>query len=348
MNKKCAIFCASSLDPQHRYEARVKRLIDLIAQKFDVIYGGANVGYMLTVAKQVKESKGKLIGIMPTFLMKKELRFPQCDEWIETPDMNTRKQKIFEMADVFLALPGGVGTYEEVIDFLSWKHIGLLNKRIVLANFDGYFDPLVAQIKRGIEDSFISPSLINQFLVSDNPMEIVNYLSFNETDEMWDIYNSDRQVLAKVVSRKDAMTLKEGEYHLVVYLIIRDGKKVLLQQRSLNKESDAGIWDLTKGSVLAFETSQNALIREVKEELNLDLSNLDLKIKYQMTKGHSHRDFYELDKSELDFSQVKIDETELSEIKFLSLEEVQQLINEGKCHFDQALLNVLFPWRLTL
>lgn len=322
-SKKCAVFCASSFDPQKKYLKEIQELIRALSKKFQIVYGGSNTGYMKAVAQEVIDNKGYLIGVMPKFLEWKELRFNACHEWIETLNMNDRKEKIIEMSDFFVALPGGVGTYEEVIDVLSWKHIGLINKPLVLYNLNNFFDGLIIQIDKGIEDGFILESLKSSFLVSEQVDEIMNYLLSESQDEQWDILDENRKLSAKVINAKNANQLKPNEFHLKVNLIVRNNDKILLLK--------TGNYELVETTVRSFETSRDALNRLAKEKLNLNLNNIYLEIVHQETSNQTHIDYYEINNLTIEGYQ------------YYSFEEVLEFSRLNQINLNPLRMTLLFP-----
>lgn len=329
MDKKCAIFSASSMDNKKRYVKRNNELIKRLVNHFTIVYGGANTGYMLEVANTVKENQGKLIGVMPTFLKPKELRYENCDEWFETDSMSSRKDQIISMSDCFVALPGGLGTYEEVMDVLSWMHIGLVSKPLVLYNLDNFYEGLLEQIFRGIDDQMISPAFLDSFLVSDDIDEICAFLNQQEEDELLDVYDKNRQLTGRVIKRKnrDQLILNE-QFNWVAYLVIKNkNNEVLLQKRNSQKKVFPGQWDLTGGAILASEHSLNAIMRETKEELGLDLSLVNgVYLKHQATIDKSHYDVYEwVVDEDFDDSLLKLQRDEVDEVKWFNYQMVNDL-----------------------
>lgn len=323
MNKnKCAIFCASSIDPNQRYLSRVKELVNLLSKEYDIVYGGSNTGYMKAVAQQVIDSQGTLIGIMPKFLEWKELRFEACHQWIETDSMNSRKEKMIELSDVFVALPGGVGTYEEVIDVISWKHIGLLDKPIVLVNYDNYFLGLESQINRGIEDGFILESIKESILFSDNNEDIMEFLQSYQSQAPLILMDEHRNKMAKVISVTNIQSLKNNEYYLVAKLILKKNDEVLLEKDEFNN------WSLPGKAVGAYETSKEVITQ---------LINLDLNLSYQSTINQVHTDYYLVD---AESQNLKID---MSNKEWFNYNEVVKLIESNVCDLKMSQLAILFP-----
>lgn len=108
-----------------------------------LVYGGGNVGLMGTIAKTVIDNGGLVTGIIPEFLKAREILFEDADETIVVPDMHTRKMLMFEKSDGFIALPGGVGTLEELVEQLTWSQLGQHDKPVIIANINGFWDPLL-------------------------------------------------------------------------------------------------------------------------------------------------------------------------------------------------------------
>jgi uncharacterized protein (TIGR00730 family) len=121
-----------------------------------LVYGGGSVGMMGAVARAVLEHGGNVTGIIPDFLVKKEVMMPLKD-LIITPDMHERKRLMFEHSDAFVALPGGVGTLEELVEQLTWKQLGRHAKPVLLADIDGFWEPLFALLSHMQETEFIRP-----------------------------------------------------------------------------------------------------------------------------------------------------------------------------------------------
>lgn len=141
-----------------------------------LVYGGGTKGIMGAVASGVLSGGGRVTGIIPEFLMDMEATrhsLGQLSELIVTPDMHERKHKMFERADAFVTLPGGIGTLEEIIEIMTWAQLGRHRKPIVFVNIDGFWDPLLKLIHHMAESGFIHTAHLVQPLVIDNPEEIV-------------------------------------------------------------------------------------------------------------------------------------------------------------------------------
>lgn len=139
----------------------------------ELVYGGGGLGLMGTVARSVIESGGRVTGIIPQFLVDREKMLESAQEHIVTEDMHERKRLMFERADAFVALPGGVGTLEELVEQLTWAQLGRHHKPIVIANLHGYWDPLVAMLEHMTAHNFIRESLWVPYLVAERAEDIL-------------------------------------------------------------------------------------------------------------------------------------------------------------------------------
>lgn len=130
----------------------------LARRGFSFVYGGGHVGLMGIVADTALQLGAKVIGIIPEHIKAKEIQHTGLTELHVVPDMHTRKRMMVERADAFVILPGGLGTLDEAFEILTWKKLGLHNKPIIIYNYEGYWDPLLALIDRTLKDGFSQPS----------------------------------------------------------------------------------------------------------------------------------------------------------------------------------------------
>jgi hypothetical protein len=138
-----------------------------------LVYGGGDVGMMGAVADAVRRNGGSVTGIIPEFLLNKERAGVNGDGLIVTADMHERKRKMFEMADAFVAMPGGVGTLEELVEQLTWAQLGRHKKPILIANIKGFWQPLRALLDHMKALDFIRPSMDFKLLVADRVEDIL-------------------------------------------------------------------------------------------------------------------------------------------------------------------------------
>jgi uncharacterized protein (TIGR00730 family) len=141
-----------------------------------LVYGGGSLGMMGAVASSVLDHGGKVTGIIPDFLTTRENALTRVQELIVTPDMHERKRLMFEHSDAFVAMPGGVGTLEELVEQLTWKQLGRHAKPVLLANIDGFWEPLLALFAHMRSTEFIRPSLSFDILKAERVEDILPQL----------------------------------------------------------------------------------------------------------------------------------------------------------------------------
>jgi len=138
-----------------------------------LVYGGGSIGLMGAVATSVLDHGGTVTGIIPDFLTTRENALKRVQEMIVTPDMHERKRLMFERSDAFVALPGGVGTLEELVEQLTWQQLGRHSKPVLLANIDGFWEPLLALLAHMRATEFIRPSLAVDILKAERVEDIL-------------------------------------------------------------------------------------------------------------------------------------------------------------------------------
>lgn len=148
----------------------------LADQGISLVYGGGNVGLMGTVARSVLDHGGYVTGIIPDFLRSREKLLDDVQETVVVPDMHTRKRLMFERADAFVALPGGIGTLEELVEQMTWAQLGQHTKPILMFSPNGFWRPLLALFAHMREQGFIRPGLELNYLVAERVEEIVPML----------------------------------------------------------------------------------------------------------------------------------------------------------------------------
>ena len=156
--KSICVFCGSSAGSNPDFVMAGRKLGKSLAEKqILVVYGGAAVGIMGAVANGALEAGGHVIGVIPAFLSKKEIRHEGLTELITVDSMHQRKQKMAELSDGFIALPGGFGTLEEFCEIVTWAQLGLVTGPVGLLNIDGYFDHLLALFDHMVAQKLLKP-----------------------------------------------------------------------------------------------------------------------------------------------------------------------------------------------
>ncbi len=168
------VYCGSGSGKNPLYAAAAQRFgRDLAEAGVGLVYGGGGLGLMGEVARSVLTNKGHVTGIIPSFLSEKERMLHEVQELIVTEDMHQRKRMMFERSDAFVALPGGVGTLEELVEQLTWSQLGRHNKPIVLANIDGFWNPLCALLDHMREQTFIREGMYVRFITVGRAEDIL-------------------------------------------------------------------------------------------------------------------------------------------------------------------------------
>jgi len=197
INSIC-VFCGSGSGADKHYQQAAQRLgHDMAKAGMRLVYGGGSLGLMGEVARAVLKNQGTVTGIIPAFLSEKEQMLRDVDELIVTENMHERKALMFEKSDAFVALPGGIGTLEELVEQLTWSQLGRHNKPIILANIDNFWDPLMKLLRHMSGQAFIRPGLEVAFTVVDKPQEIVPAIISAATATANDKAHSDELITAK-------------------------------------------------------------------------------------------------------------------------------------------------------
>ncbi|MDX2288701.1 MAG: TIGR00730 family Rossman fold protein [Hyphomicrobiaceae bacterium] len=168
------VYCGSGLGTNPAYAEAARTLGRGLAEAgIGLVYGGGGLGLMGEVARATIVHGGRVTGIIPQFLTEREHALLDVQDLIVTPDMHTRKQMMFERSDAFVALPGGIGTLEELVEQLTWSQLGRHKKPIVLANIEGYWTPFVELLAHMKADQFIRNGLDVSFVIVERPERIV-------------------------------------------------------------------------------------------------------------------------------------------------------------------------------
>jgi len=172
--KRIGVFCGSSEGSSPLYSEMAIQLGKVLFQhEMELVYGGADLGLMKRVAEAVLGLGGHVIGVIPKFLIEKEIAHWGLTELIMVRDMHERKLKIAELSDGFIALPGGFGTLDESFEMLTWNQLRLHQKPFGILNIDGFFDHLIAFIDRMVNDRFLRSEHRDMILVSHYPEELL-------------------------------------------------------------------------------------------------------------------------------------------------------------------------------
>lgn len=172
--KTVCVYCGSGPGTNPRFVEAARAFGKILAESgIRLVYGGGSIGLMGAVATSVLDHGGKVTGIIPDFLTIRENALRRVQEMIVTPDMHERKRLMFEHSDAFVALPGGVGTLEELVEQLTWQQLGRHSKPVLIANIEGFWEPLLTLLTHMRATQFIRPSLAVDILKAERVEDIL-------------------------------------------------------------------------------------------------------------------------------------------------------------------------------
>ncbi|XP_039032910.1 cytokinin riboside 5'-monophosphate phosphoribohydrolase LOG5-like [Hibiscus syriacus] len=175
--KRVCVFCGSSSGKRNCYrDAALELGQELVSRKLDLVYGGGSVGLMGLVSQEVHRGGGHVLGIIPKTLMNKEITGETVGEVKAVADMHQRKAEMARHSDCFIALPGGYGTLEELLEVTAWAQLGIHDKPVGLVNVDGYYDYLLTFLDKAVEDGFIKPTQRDIIVSAPTAREVVKKL----------------------------------------------------------------------------------------------------------------------------------------------------------------------------
>ncbi|XP_062172230.1 cytokinin riboside 5'-monophosphate phosphoribohydrolase LOG1 [Alnus glutinosa] len=175
--KRICVFCGSSPGKKSSYrDAAIELGRELVSSNIDLVYGGGSVGLMGLISQAVHNGGRHVIGVIPKTLMPREITGEPVGEVKAVADMHQRKAEMARQSDAFIALPGGYGTLEELLEVITWAQLGIHDKPVGLLNVDGYYNSLLSFIDKAVEEDFISPSARHIIVSAPTPKELVKKL----------------------------------------------------------------------------------------------------------------------------------------------------------------------------
>ncbi len=175
--KTICIFCSSSADLSEKIRSQSAEFAALLAKEgFSLLYGGTTCGLMKTVADAHKAAGGRLLGVIPRYMIERGIQHPGLDEAFAAEDLRDRKQAMLDHSDVIVALPGGIGTYDEFFDLLAMKQLKRHDRPMFLFNINGYFEPLMAMLRHSIAEKTVKPEHLDMFKISDTADELTQMI----------------------------------------------------------------------------------------------------------------------------------------------------------------------------
>lgn len=171
------IFCGSASGARKDYADAAVEMGGLICKsQSSLIYGGGNVGLMGIVADEVMRLGGHVIGVIPDFLLQREVAHKGITQLEVVNSMHERKRRMADLADAFIAMPGGWGTLDELAEILTWKQLGLIHASVGLLNTQGYFNPLIQQMQVMVKEEFLQAKNLNELKISESPYQLLKQL----------------------------------------------------------------------------------------------------------------------------------------------------------------------------
>lgn len=187
--KSICVFCGSSPGADPDFTASARQLGKLMGQQgITLVYGGSNIGLMLAIADACLAEGGHVIGVMPQGLIDREVAYTDLKEFHVVESMSIRKEKMAMLSDAFIAMPGGIGTLDEIFEAMSWNQLEIMDKPVALLNTKGFYDQLVSFLDYTVEQKFVRPEHRNNLLVDENPEKLLeaieNFVSL-KVDSKW-------------------------------------------------------------------------------------------------------------------------------------------------------------------
>lgn len=185
--RSLTVYCASSphVEPVF-FDAAAATGKAMAEHGLRLVYGGGGIGLMGVLARSVQHHGGAVTGIIPNSLLEREQGYDGCDELIVVETMQERKRKMMDMGDGFLALAGGLGTWEELLEVITARVVGEHTKPIGLLDTEGYYDPLLELFEHGIEHKFVKPAVLDLMNISADPAEVVAAIIGSEPKDIDD------------------------------------------------------------------------------------------------------------------------------------------------------------------
>lgn len=183
--QRIAVFCGSNVGARPEYVAAAKSLGRVMASRgIGLVYGGSNVGLMAAIADEMQDELGDVVGIIPKALVDREVANTSLDDLRVVGSMHERKALMAELADGFIALPGGIGTLEEFFETWTWAQLGMHRKPCGLLNVAGYFDPLLSFLDRTVEERFVRQAHRDMVVVESDPTAMLDRFAAYEPPQV--------------------------------------------------------------------------------------------------------------------------------------------------------------------
>ena len=186
--KNISVFCGAHLGNNPIYASEAKKIAEVIVEKgMNVVFGGGDVGLMGVVSHTAIDNGGEVLGISLQSLYELELTNPRIQEVVVAKTLLERKDIFMQRSDAFIVLPGGVGSLDELAEVMCSNQLGIINKPIGILNTNGYYDHLLAWMKKAVEEGFVSDANFNELIVSDSCEDLIERVTSEKrpADDDW-------------------------------------------------------------------------------------------------------------------------------------------------------------------
>jgi len=183
--KSIAVFCGSSAGNDGMYSSVSQELARLLAKEgLRLITGGGRVGIMGVIADEMIRHGGSVVGVIPDFLVEKEVAHEGLEEMIVVGSMHERKQKIVQLADAFIALPGGFGTLDEIFEMITWAQLDIHRNACGILNTGGYYSHLIDHISKMVSEGFVNQGYLDMVLIDTDPGNLLKRIISYQAPEL--------------------------------------------------------------------------------------------------------------------------------------------------------------------
>ena len=173
--KKIAVFCGSGVGTRPQYKQVAEQLgEELVKRNIGLVYGGGRIGLMGAIARKVLDLSGRVTGVIPRALFKKEVAFTELSDLRVVNSMHERKSLIHEISDGFIALPGGLGTFEEILEAVTWAQLDYHRKPCGLLNTEKFYDPLIELLHHSVTEQFLQRESLGLLFVENDPAKLLD------------------------------------------------------------------------------------------------------------------------------------------------------------------------------
>ena len=178
MVKSVCVYCGSNIGYNNIYSEIAENFAkEIVKNNLTLIYGGGNVGMMKIISDTVINNGGIVIGIIPEFLNQHHLGNSRITELKIVPDIHTRKKTMFDLSNYFVALPGGLGTFEEILEILTWKQLNLHNKPCALLNINHFYDDFIKMLQKSVDEGFMKQKNLDNIIVEQDCAKLIDRLT---------------------------------------------------------------------------------------------------------------------------------------------------------------------------